>query len=97
VNDLAQVGIITAGGGEQLRAEVILWDKLIGHLTTVLVQMERLGIQQRIARVTEQTSAQFGMVLKAILDDLNVTSEQRAQVPGLVVKHLRALTAGPSA
>lgn len=53
VNKLQDVGIVTAAGGEQLRAEVVLWERLIHHLRSALVDMARLGIDERRARMDE--------------------------------------------
>lgn len=53
VNKLSSVGVQTAAGGEQLRAEVILWERLIHHLRSSLVDMARLGIEERRVRLDE--------------------------------------------
>jgi hypothetical protein len=53
VNDLSSVGVQTAAGGEQLRAEVVLWERLIHHLRSSLVDMARLGIEERRVRMDE--------------------------------------------
>lgn len=53
VNRLNSVGVQTAAGGEQLRAEVVLWERLIHHLRSALVDMARLGIEERRVRLDE--------------------------------------------
>lgn len=53
VNKLSSVGVQTAAGGEQLRAEVVLWERLIHHLRSALVDMARLGIEERRVRLDE--------------------------------------------
>ena len=54
VNALSSVGIETKAGGEQLRAEIQLWEKLIGHLRASLVDMARLNLDERALQLDER-------------------------------------------
>lgn len=49
VNRLNEISIETLAGGEQVKAEVQVWDKLIGRLHSVLVDIQRLGIEKQLA------------------------------------------------
>ena len=93
VNLLNEIGVVTQAGGEQVKAEVKVWTDLIKLLHSVLVDIERLGVEKRIAGVTERNSEQFGQLLRAILADLDLSGEQQAKVPSLVVRHLQAVSA----
>ena len=93
VNLLNEIGVVTMAGGEQVKAEVKVWTDLIKLLHSVLVDIERLGVEKRIAGVAERNSETFGRLLRAILDDLALSAEQSARVPDVVTRHLQAITA----
>jgi hypothetical protein len=80
-----------AEGGEQIRGEVILYERALDRCTRILVDIARLGIDERLARISEQQGELVAHAIGAILNDLNLTAEQRALVPSIVPKHLRAI------
>ena len=93
VNMLNEIGVVTMAGGEQVKAEVKVWTDFVKILLDVLVNIERLGVEKRLAGVTERNSEVFGQLLRAILSDLDLSGEQSARVPEVVGRHLRALSA----
>ena len=54
VNNLTSLSVETRAGGEQLRGEVVLWEKLIGHLRVMLNDMAKLNLEERLVRVEEK-------------------------------------------
>lgn len=63
------------------------------HLVTVCAAAMRAGIEERRVKLAEQQGALVAQVIRAVLADLDLTSEQQARVPEVVPQHLRLLTA----
>jgi hypothetical protein len=91
VNELESVRYRAANGAEQLRAEISLYERSMDRAVTVLAAIAKLGIEERLVRVTEQQGALVAQVIRAILGELRLTPEQQARVPEIVPRHLRAL------
>ena len=83
----------TTDVGPLLHLALIEWQKAQTALESLCVQAIKIGIEERLVRATERNSEQFGLLLRAIIDDLRLSAEQRARVPEVVGRHLRALTA----
>lgn len=64
----SRVGTLPVGvdDGPQLRAEVLLLERLIGHLRTLLVDMARLGLEDRVTAVMEAQGEQVFELVQAI-------------------------------
>lgn len=90
-SDLRSVGVQTHAGGEQLRAELVLWVKLLGLLQTSLDVLVRHGHAERQIELAEREGAMLAGVVRAILDDLGLSEGQRALVAEVVPRHLRAV------
>lgn len=81
-----------AGGKDltQLRAEVVLFERALGHLRALLVDMSRLGIA---SRAVELQQGQADLVLAALRIGLeaaaDLTTEQRNAVLGAFLGALR--------
>jgi hypothetical protein len=61
------------------------------HLIKVCSEAIRAGIEERKVRLAEQQGELVAEVIRAILDDLNLSPEQRALVPEVVPRRLRGL------
>jgi hypothetical protein len=72
-----------------------VWLKLYqterAHLVKVCSEAIRAGIEERRVRLAESQGALVAHAIKAILADLNLTTEQQARVSEIVPRHLRAL------
>jgi hypothetical protein len=72
-----------------------VWLKLYqqerSHLVTVCSQAIKAGIEERRIRLAESQGALIAQAIRAILGDLQLTTEQQARVPEIVPRHLRAL------
>jgi hypothetical protein len=67
VNKLTSVRYEGDGMGEQLRAEVALFERALDRCEKFLTAMARLDIDDRLARITEARAAVFVAVLLAAL------------------------------
>lgn len=67
------------------------------HLVEVCKTVAGLEIEERRERRAERQAAQFASVLRLLLADLGLTSEQQAMVPGALRTAVAALAAQPAA
>lgn len=80
-------------GGEQIRGEVQLFERAIDQCRKVLVDVARLNIDERLAKIDEQQSQAmvallFGLIQKVLSDDrLGLSVDQRKAVPALLRDH----------
>lgn len=81
--------------GETEEATPNVWLRLYqterAHLVKVCSEAIKAGIEERRVRLAEQQGALVAQVIRAILADLKLTSEQQERVPDVVPRHLRAL------
>ena len=88
VNDLTSLSVETRAGGEQLRGEVVLWEKLLGHLRATLVEMSRLNLDERLVRLEERRADQVAEALfwftAALVKSLELDTARRALVDDLM-------------
>lgn len=91
VNDLRSVRYESKGGGEQLRAEVAVLERAMDRAGRLLVDIAKLNIEERLARVTEQQAEQVSAALAAALAEMGLTQDQQRQARTGVARHLRAV------
>lgn len=82
-------------------AQLHLW--IVEH-QRALFQLARIsktaldaGVQERQVRLAEQLAGQLADVLRAILDELQLTPAQQKRAPAVVRRHLVALEGGAAA
>ena len=63
-------------------------DRLAQYATAAL----RAGVQERQIKLAEDQGMLVAQVIRAVLDDLQLTSEQSGRVPEIVPRHLRLIT-----
>lgn len=93
VNALTSLRYDSEFGGEQLRSEVILWERALDRCEKFLTAMARLDIDERLARVTERQAEQVSAALTAVLAEMGLSSEQQRDARTGVARHLRAVPA----
>ena len=92
VNDLRSFRYESEGGGEQLRAEVAVLERAMDRAGRLLVDIARLNIEERMARVTEKQAAIVQDALSAALSEMGFTMEQRRDATMRLGRHLRAVS-----
>lgn len=90
VNGLSSLRYSTEGG-EQLRAEVALWERAMDRCEKFLGTMAKLNIDERLARVTEQQAALVADAVGAVLGEMGLTPDQQRDARGRVGRHLRSV------
>ncbi|MHC3471224.1 hypothetical protein ACYF6T_21355 [Streptomyces sp. 7R007] len=78
-----------ANGTEQLRAEVVLYERAMDRAANVLGAIARLNIEERLARVTEQQAEAVIGAIEAGLAAAGVPSDRMVDARRAVARHLR--------
>lgn len=79
-------------GGEQLRAEISLFERAIDRCSTILANIVRLNIDERLATITEQQGHVIAGVINTVLEQLDL-GDQAERVRELVAVELERLDA----
>jgi hypothetical protein len=77
------------GSGEQLRAEVALWERALDRCERVLIAMAKLNIDERLARISERQLGMIEAALSAALASEGLDLEAQARAKRVVARHLR--------
>lgn len=75
--------------GEQIRADVTLFERALDQCRRVLVDIARLNIDERLVALDEKRVALVAEALDRALGDLGLTREQRQEARSGVARHLR--------
>lgn len=91
VNELTSLRYST-DGGEQLRAEVALFERALDRCERFLTAMAKLNIDERLTRISEQQAALVNHAVIAALQELGLPAEQQQEARRGVARHLRAVS-----
>ncbi|MFI5814834.1 hypothetical protein ACIA7S_28245 [Streptomyces sp. NPDC051643] len=80
-----------AGGAEQLRAEIALYERAMDRTGSILGMIAKLGIEDRMARVTERQADALVSALEAALAAAGVTGIAADDARKAAARHLRAV------
>lgn len=87
---------ITAQVVGKMKAAPSIWYQMYAqerrHLANVCKMALDAGVNERIVSMYEQVGDTFVTMLERVLDRLNLSEQQRREVPAAVVSELRALT-----
>ena len=75
VNALTSLRYENEAGGEQLRAEVALWERALDRCERFLTAMARLNIDERLARISEERAEVIITTLTAALERAGAAPE----------------------
>lgn len=78
-------------GGEQLRAEVPMYERAMDRAEKVLSSIARLDIETRLAAISEAQADRVLGAIDAVLAHLGVTGTDAAQAKQVAARHLRAV------
>lgn len=81
--------------GEQLRAEVALYERAMERANKFLIDMVRLGIADRKAKMDEARAMMLVTVIQNILDRLDLTRDQRRIANTVAKEELGAIRSEP--
>jgi hypothetical protein len=83
----------SAQAGEQLRAEVALYERALDRCMKALEVMAKLNISERRTKIAEAQAVLMTEAIKNILNRLDLTPAQRLIAGSVVPEELRAITA----
>jgi hypothetical protein len=90
VNELEEIRY-KGGAGEQLRAEVALYERAVNQAGNLLANIARLNIDERLAAITEKQAETVLRAIDAALIAAGVTGESAAAAKQVAARHLRAV------
>lgn len=91
VSYLNNLGYSSLESGEQIRADVLLFERSLERSAKVGEALARLNLDERKAALDERTAAQLGLCIQAILNDLDLTPEQREIAAVVAPRRVREL------
>jgi len=94
VNELTSLRYEGEHAGEQLRAEVGLYERSLDRLERVLVSMARLNLDERLVRINEQQGQLIQAVLLGAIQDLGLPEEVQRALRPAIARRLRAAASG---
>jgi hypothetical protein len=77
--------------GEQLRQEIILYERALERFAKILIDISKLNIQDRLAGVQEQTAAMLERALDAALEESGVGLEGITGARKAFRRHLKVV------
>lgn len=80
-----------AGGNEQLRAEIQLYERAMDRCAQVLGTIARLNIEDRMARVSERQAEIVVTAIEAALSSAGITGREADEARKVAARHLRAV------
>lgn len=93
VNDLTSLRYEGVGSGEQLRAEVGLYERAVDRLERVLVSMARLNLDERLVRIREGQGKIIIAAVTAGLADVDIPGELQQEIRTAIARRLQAAAA----
>lgn len=91
VNELTSIRYESETGG-QLRAEVAMLERAMDRAGRLLVDVARLNIEERLAKVTEKQAQMAMDALAAALQEMGLNAEQQREARSRVARHLRSVS-----
>ncbi|MEJ2860549.1 HGGxSTG domain-containing protein [Actinomycetospora flava] len=91
VADLRSVRYDSEGYGEQVRGEVLLFERAMDRCAKVLGLIARLDLDARLSRVSEQQADLVVAAVQAALDTAGVTGDRASEARAVAARHLRAV------
>ncbi|UXY28574.1 hypothetical protein N8I87_19750 [Streptomyces sp. HUAS TT20] len=91
VNELESIRYRAANGTEQLRAEVLIYERAMDRAVNVLAAIARLGIDERLVAVTEKQADVVVAAINAAMEAAGISGEQAEQARRAAAQHLRSV------
>lgn len=75
--------------GEQLRSEIVLYERAVKDAADLLIKIARLGIEERMMRIAERQQAIVETAIIRTLQELDIPLETQAKARVKIISHLR--------
>lgn len=93
VNELTSIRYSTEGG-EQLRSELLLWERALDRCVMTLTAMARLNIEERLAGIRKQTADMLERAFDAGMEASGASFEGKAKGREAFKRHLKVVADG---
>jgi hypothetical protein len=67
-------------GAEQLRSEIVIWERALDRCVTTLAVMAKLDIDDRLARIEQAKVDMVFTIIEKTFEDLGLTDRQKAKL-----------------
>ncbi|PZP17073.1 MAG: hypothetical protein DI611_03920 [Brachybacterium faecium] len=94
VSDLEAYSGVNGIGSEQVRADVVLFERAMDRTAKVLELVARLDLDTRMAQISAQQGEQVARVLRVGLDAAGLSTGQREAAEAAMVLELRKIGGG---
>jgi hypothetical protein len=91
VNELDAIRYQDDKGGEQLRAEVALYERAVAQAGNLLGQIAKLNIDERLAAINERQAGVVIAAIEAALAHAGVTGEAATRAKQVAARRLRSV------
>ena len=92
VGELGEIRYRSAKAGEQVRAEIVLYTQALDRAERILVDIHRLGLEDRMAARLERDASDVEALIERLLEGLGLDSRDR-QTAAVVASVLRSYAA----
>jgi hypothetical protein len=91
VNSLLEMRYESKEGSEQLRSEIIVWERALDRCVTTLTAMAKLNIEERLAGIRKQTADMLERALDAALEASGAPLDGKAKAREAFKRHLKVV------
>ena len=81
-------------GGEQIRGEIVLFERAMDRCNTILSSIAKLNIDERLAAIQERQVEVVAVALGKVLAELGLSLEQQQEARHGLARHLRVVPGG---
>lgn len=79
--------------GEQLRMEILLYERAVERYAKILIDISKLKIEERLAGIRQQTADMLERALDAAIEEMQVGLDRRQPAKEAFRRHLRVVAA----
>lgn len=90
--DARDIRYTDARGSEQLRSEIVVYERALGRVGDRLVAYAKLGIDERLVKIEEDKAAVVMGAINAVIEFLGATGAEAAEARRIASGQLRAVS-----
>lgn len=76
--------------GEQIRSEILMYERAIDRATNTLIKISRLGIEAKLAQIAEKQVRIVETAIVRTLQDIGLDIDTQTKARTRIIKHLKA-------
>jgi hypothetical protein len=91
VSYLSDLHTYQTESGEQVRADVLLFERALERSAKVGEMLARLNLDERRQAIDERTAATIALLIQGVVSDLGLPAEEQQRAEQLVIQRVREL------